>query len=123
MPTSVTSKNFPNVYKRCPIVISNKKIFWHLYKNCVRMWKIWANLLLPQTLEICPKSNKLPNLVTLTPTLFFYDYFPYGDPVELLSPPFITLHWRLIILVCVSAPPSSSAHSHNEWTSDLTESR
>ena len=30
------------------------------------MWEIWVNLLLPQALKSCPKSNKLPNLVTLT---------------------------------------------------------
>ena len=29
------------------------------------MWEIWANLLLPQALKSCPKSNKSPNLVTL----------------------------------------------------------
>ena len=39
--------------------------FWHLYKNCLRMWKIGANLLLPKALKSCPKSKKSPNLVTL----------------------------------------------------------
>ena len=39
--------------------------FWHLYKNCQRMWEIWTNRLLPKALHSCPKSNKLPNLVTL----------------------------------------------------------
>ena len=29
------------------------------------MWEIWTNLLLPKALKSCPKSNKLPNLVTL----------------------------------------------------------
>ena len=29
------------------------------------MWEIWANWLLPKALKSCPKSNKLPNLVTL----------------------------------------------------------
>ena len=29
------------------------------------MWEIWANLLLPKALKSFPKSNKLPNLVTL----------------------------------------------------------
>ena len=29
------------------------------------MEKIWANYLLPKVLKSCPKSNKLPNLVTL----------------------------------------------------------
>ena len=32
--------------------------FLHLYKNCLKMW-------IPKALKICPKSNKLPNLVTL----------------------------------------------------------
>ena len=29
------------------------------------MWEIWANYLLPLELKSCPKTNKLPNLVTL----------------------------------------------------------
>ena len=29
------------------------------------MWEIWTNLFLPKALKSCPKSNKLPNLVTL----------------------------------------------------------
>ena len=29
------------------------------------MQEIWANLLLPKALKSCPKSNKLPNLITL----------------------------------------------------------
>ena len=37
--------------------------FWH--KNCLWMWEIRANELLPKALKTCPKSNKLPNLVTL----------------------------------------------------------
>ena len=40
-------------------------IFLHLYKNCLRMWEIWANELLPKALKSWQKSNKLPNLVTL----------------------------------------------------------
>ena len=39
--------------------------FWHLHKNCLRLWEIWANELLPKSLKSCPKSNKSPNLVTL----------------------------------------------------------
>ena len=31
----------------------------------LRMWEIWAIKLLPKALKSCPKSNKLPNLVTL----------------------------------------------------------
>ena len=42
MPISVTSKKLPIVYKRCPKMISLEN-FWHLYKNCLRMWEIWAN--------------------------------------------------------------------------------
>ena len=30
------------------------------------MWAIWTNQLLPKALKSCPKSNKAPNLVTLT---------------------------------------------------------
>ena len=29
------------------------------------MWEIWATYLLSQALKSCPRSNKLPNLVTL----------------------------------------------------------
>ena len=29
------------------------------------MWAIWVKQLLPQAFKSCPKSNKLPNLVTL----------------------------------------------------------
>ena len=36
--------------------------FWQLYKNCPRMVQIWANY---KALKSCPRSNKLPNLVTL----------------------------------------------------------
>ena len=45
------------------------------------MWEIWANYLLPKALKTCPKSNKLPNLVTLLqpyrsqPTVFFSEVF------------------------------------------------
>ena len=41
------------------------EIFWHLYKNCLRIWEIWTNELLHKGLE---KSNKSPNLVTLEAT-------------------------------------------------------
>ena len=33
------------------------------------MWEIWADYLLPKALKSCPKSNKLPNLVTLDDTV------------------------------------------------------
>ena len=41
------------------------------------MWEIWANYLLPQALKSCTKSNKLPNLITLFPSLFglFWGFF------------------------------------------------
>ena len=39
-------------------------------QNSLRLWEIWANLLLPKALKSCPKSNKLPDLVTLLPTYF-----------------------------------------------------
>ena len=39
--------------------------FCHLFEKCLRMWEIWANLLLPKAFENCPKSNKSPDLVTL----------------------------------------------------------
>ena len=62
-------KKSPIVYKSCPKIISLENArFWHLYKNCLRMWAIWANELLPKALKSCPTSNKSPNLVTLTKT-------------------------------------------------------
>ena len=39
--------------------------FWHFYKNCLRLWDIWAKQLLPKAVKSCPKFNKSPNLVTL----------------------------------------------------------
>ena len=33
------------------------------------MWMIWTNKLLPKALKSCPKSNKSPNLVTLSACL------------------------------------------------------
>ena len=37
-------KKLPNVYKSCLKLISlENDRFWHLYKNCLRMWEIWAN--------------------------------------------------------------------------------
>ena len=38
---------------------------WHIYKNCLRMWEIWTNWLFPKASKSCPKSKKLPILVTL----------------------------------------------------------
>ena len=63
---SVTRKILPNVYKSCPKIFQLKNYrFWHLYKNFLRLWEIWSNALLPKALKSGPKSNKLPNLVTL----------------------------------------------------------
>ena len=31
--------------------------FWLLYKNCLRMWEIWANYFLPKALKTCPKQK------------------------------------------------------------------
>ena len=40
----VTSKKLPNVYKSCPkMALLKNDRFRHLYKNCLRMWEIWAN--------------------------------------------------------------------------------
>ena len=33
------------------------------YKNCQKMWAIWAKLLLPQALKSCPKCNKFGHTV------------------------------------------------------------
>ena len=64
--TSVTRKKSPNIFKRCPKMISLKNDrFWHHYKNCLRVWEIWANWLLPKALKSCPTCKKSPNLVTL----------------------------------------------------------
>ena len=36
------------------------------------MWAIWVKLLLPLALNGCPKCKKLPNLVTLIRSIYFY---------------------------------------------------
>ena len=67
--SSVTTKKSPNVYKSCPKMISLENLkFLTPFNNCLRMWEIWANWLLPKGLKNCPKSNKSPNLVTLSAT-------------------------------------------------------
>ena len=38
------------------------------------MWEIWTNWLLPKGLKTCPKSNKSPNLVTLSPIKSMLSY-------------------------------------------------
>ena len=65
--TSVTSKKSPNVYKSCPKMISLEKLkiltpFRKLPKNVGDLGKLF----LPKALKSCPKSEKLPNLVTLS---------------------------------------------------------
>ena len=67
--TSVTRKKSPNVYKSYPKIID----FGIFTKNCIIMWEIWANKLLPKALKSCPKSNKSPNLVTLPPWHLQFD--------------------------------------------------
>ena len=64
--SSVNRQESAKCLKKLPKMISLEK--WSIltpYKNCQRMWEIWANLLLPKALKTCPKSNKSPNLVTL----------------------------------------------------------
>ena len=63
---SVTRRKSPNVCKSCPKMISlEKRYILTTLQKCLRMWEIWANLLLPKALKSCPKSKKSPNLVTL----------------------------------------------------------
>ena len=71
--TSVTRKN-----RQMSIKVAQKWFHYEndrfstLYKNCLRMWKIWANSLLPKALKSCPKSNKSPNLVTCLQDTFIH---------------------------------------------------
>ena len=39
------------------------------FKNCLRMWEIWAKYFLPKALKSCTKFKKSLNLVTLPTTL------------------------------------------------------
>ena len=48
------------------------------------MLEIWANLFLPKALKSCPKSNKLPNLVTLQLTHLLIFELPL-TPVNVLD--------------------------------------
>ena len=44
LPTSVTRKKSPNVYKSWLKIISLEKLkILTPFKNCLRMWEIWAN--------------------------------------------------------------------------------
>ena len=64
----MTRRKSPNVCKSCPKMISlEKRYILTTLQKCLRMWEIWANLLLPKALKSCPKSKKSPNLVTLLP--------------------------------------------------------
>ena len=63
---SVTRKKLPNVYKSCPKIISREKLkiltpLQKLPKNVGDLGKISV----AKGLKSCPKSNKLPILVTL----------------------------------------------------------
>ena len=63
---AVWPEKIAKFYKSCPKMVSLEKYrFWSLYENCLRMWEIWENKLLPKALKSCPKSNKLPDQVTL----------------------------------------------------------
>ena len=62
---------WPEKNRRMSIKVAQKWLclkydrFWHLCKNCLRMWEIWEKLLLPKALKSYLKCKKLPNLVTL----------------------------------------------------------
>ena len=59
--SSVTRKKSPKVYKSWPKMISIKMIrFSHLYKNCLRMWEIWANKLLPKAVKVAQSPINRP---------------------------------------------------------------
>ena len=64
----MTRKKSPNVYKRRLKMISLEK--WWILTPLQNFPKNVGDLenLLPKALKSCPKSNKLPNLVTLTTT-------------------------------------------------------
>ena len=53
--SSVTSKKLTNVYKSCP------KWFWHLYKNCLRMWEI------AQSGHTCQRQDWTEGIFTIAP--------------------------------------------------------
>ena len=63
---SVTRKKSPNVYKSCLKMISLEKwkILTHLQKLPINLRDL-GKLMFPKALKSCPKSNKLPDLVTL----------------------------------------------------------
>ena len=68
---SVTSKKFPNVCKSCPKMISLEKlkILTHLQKLPKNVGDL-GKLIVAKDFQKLPKSNKLPNLVTLLTKVF-----------------------------------------------------
>ena len=66
-------KKIPKCLWKLPKKLNHSKNdrFWYLNKNCLRMWGNLGKLIVAKGFKICPKSNKLPNLVTLVsvPTL------------------------------------------------------
>ena len=64
-------KKLPNVYKSCLKMMSKEKLLFltHL-QNLPKNVGDFDKIILPKALKSCPKSNKLPNLVTLTTELF-----------------------------------------------------
>ena len=67
---------------------------WYLYKNCLRLWEIWANYLLPKALKSGPKSNKLSNLVTLLFSSEMFNYVLNAKSWPFFSAPFLRLRLR-----------------------------
>ena len=63
-------------------------------KNCLRLWEIWANQLLPKALKSRPMCKKSPNLVTLTLFLTGFCVVRYTgeDGVEISIPADRTRH-------------------------------
>ena len=60
------NKKWPNVYQRCPKIISLEK--WYIFSPFQKLPKNvggLCNLIAAKGVKSCPKSNKLPNLVTL----------------------------------------------------------
>ena len=63
----MTSKKSPNVYKSCPkdISLEKLKVLTPLQKLPENVGDL-GNLIVAKGFENCPKSNKSPNLVTLS---------------------------------------------------------
>ena len=60
------------------------------------MWEIWSNQLLPKALKSCPKSNKLPNLVTLVggPQFDTFKFSSFTTRIKQLIYLLIHSNWR-----------------------------